>query len=554
MKIPILLYFGATSVIYFWKYFHVFGVDFNLPTVINLDDLCQANRAMYLNNFGIETTNINYLNPINGIEPFHYMEAWIIAFCQFFSSLNYWLVTQLIVYPILSGIIICGVWSVIERFTENKKIYFLAFLAPILSGFFFHPIKEISFFEFTQQFGQNALDEHWGLKLSIVYILILSFINLKISKLDKISFYLLFLLPIFSITLAPGVLTSLFVLLLINKIFKIDIIGFKTTYLDIFLPLFVGMGIIVSYKIFQPDQVHVGLPNNYNDILNEFNSLSAIKTKIIVAVEKIIQLCVLYFPFLFLMFAAIKILMSRGKNHNNELLFVFIMLLTIVLCSFPFMHIFRFIFGSSEFFYYPSIPILNLLSLISIIYLLVNLESLVLKRLIISFSFISFIIFALRSESRFILHSRKHGSIKYSSEYLENVKSEVDKMNNILGAKIESPNEMYFSDSFDGIGYYIMGLTNRPYSLVSVSRTPYIEYTDKSIEKFSKLSDFYQYLESKPLANGGNIEENQISFIKENNIKFIIVCGTCDIPESLKKITKKEYSDYKTKEKFLLLK
>ena len=73
--LPLIVFFR-------WKISYVLGVDFTVPNVINADDLCHVQRAMYFNQFGIETADLNYLQIPNGVQPFHYFESWQIAFVK----------------------------------------------------------------------------------------------------------------------------------------------------------------------------------------------------------------------------------------------------------------------------------------------------------------------------------------------------------------------------------------------------------------------------------------------------------------------------------------
>ncbi len=109
--------------------------------------------AMYLNEFGIETLNWNFIST-NGIanSPYHYFEAWIVAFIARFLNENYWMAIQLITIPLLQGIVVIGTWAVFEKFILNFKVKIFSFLIVFVSAFYFRFCGILIFFMQTPSF------------------------------------------------------------------------------------------------------------------------------------------------------------------------------------------------------------------------------------------------------------------------------------------------------------------------------------------------------------------------------------------------------------------
>lgn len=548
-------FFLGAILVYVWKYYYVFGYGGKFPMVINLDDFCHTTRAMYFNYSGIETTNLNYIQLPDGVEPFHYFEAWIIAFCQNFTGLGYWIVEQLIVYPIINGIIIVGVWSVVENYSTKIKYYILSCLVVILSGFFIEPLREIPFFEYTGQFSNNSIDEHWGLKLSIVYVIILGFINLYLSGKNKYALLLLLFLPIFSITLAPSIFCATSIIIIINYFTKYKWIGPDIKFFYILMPILICIMILGFYKIFEPSVIQIEMPSGVGEVLNEFNTIGKIKTKFIISIEKIIQALILYSPYVLIaLITLFKFKKSSIYESYKGLINASLILIIIVLISLPFWSVFHFIFGSSEFFYYPTVPILNILSLLVLIIALMIFEKQFFHKILLSFCLISFLFYSYRSYYNYSLHMGKNGSTKYSFEYLVEVSNELKEIENKIGGKIESEEDLIFSDSFDVIGFYLMGLLNEPYSLVSLSRTDQIKYQNENYKTLSYSSPYYIFLcDQKNNNEFLSYDQSQIDFIKKNSIQFLIVSGRVGISEYLIEISDTIIIDKRTNEKFVRL-
>ncbi|GEM_PF-4322944 len=552
----LIFLFIVSSLIYVWKYYYVFGHGGEFPLVINIDDFCHATRAMYFNFSGLETTNLNYISIPDGVEPFHYFEAWIIAFCQNFTGFSYWIVEQLIVYPIINGIIIVGVWSIVEIYSKKIRYYVISVFVIILSGFFMEPLREISFFEHIGQFANNTIDEHWGLKLSIVYVVILGFINIHLSGKKKYAFLLLMFLPIFSITLAPSIFCATVIIIVINYFTKYKWIGSDINIIYVLIPIIISVMILGFYKFFQPTMIQIEMPSGISAVLNEFNTIDKMKSKFIISAEKLIQAIILYFPFVLI---GTIILFNFKKSDRFKsymgLISASKILIIIALISLPFWSIFYFIFGSSEFFYYPTVPILNILSLLVLIIALMIFEKQFFHKILLSFCLISFLFYSYRSYYNYSLHMSRNGSNKYSDEYLVKVSNELKEIENKVGGKIEAEDELEFSDSFDVIGFYLMGLLNEPYSLVSLTRHDNRQYENKNEKKLSKSAPYFQYIEEQKINNTIiDYDQSMIDFLKKYRIKFIVISGNIDVPEKIIDITEDIIIDDKTNEKFVVLK
>lgn len=551
---PIVYLILLNIIIFGWKAFYVYAHNGEFAMVLNMDDLCHVNRAMFFNEFGIETTDLNYIQLPDGVQPFHYFEAWSVATIQFFTNLNYWLSEQLILYPIFSGIIVSGIWSIAERFSLKKITYIISIGILFTSGFMIFELRNIQFFKWASAIKLNAIDEFWALKLSVVYIILLASILLYIYNLKRLSILTLLTLPIISITLGPAILSTVFILFAFGALFKRSNLRLITRKRDLFAPILIGAFILLFYAVFKASSDFISVPGA-SGIFDELNTIAKLKHKFIISVEKIVQLAILYSPFIVIGLIVIK----KLKNHSDykDLMVSVKILLIIIIVALPMWSLFYSVFGSNEFFNYPSVPILNIVSFIFLI-LLVNLVNLKWQKITLGlFVVVSFGFFSYRSYHTLGRMQSTNGSNLYSPEYLKRVNVIINRLENKNGCKIENPNDSPFSDAHDCYGFHLVSMHNEPYSLISISRyksANEITTLEKEETRFLHTIPFNRYVEIQK-KNGEFISLNhsQERFIKEQKIEFIIVSPKESIPTSLHPFIKEQILDSKTNETFVLL-
>ena len=551
---PIAYLLVLNIIIFGWKAFYVYAHNGEFPMVLNMDDLCHVNRAMFFNKFGIETTDLNYIQLPDGVQPFHYFEAWSVAAIQFFTNLNYWLSEQLILYPLFAGIIVSGIWSIAERYSLKRVTYFMCFGILFISGFMIHELTNIQFFKWASAIQLNAIDEFWALKLSVVYIILLASILLYIYNLKRLSILTLLILPIISITLGPAILSTVFILFAFGTLFKGSSLRLITRKGDIFAPILIGVFILLFYSVFKASTDFISIPGA-SGIFDELNTIAKLKHKFIISVEKIIQLVILYSPFIVIGLIVIKKL--RNNLDYQDLIIKIKILLMVIVVALPMWSLFHSVFGGSEFFNYPSVAILNIISFIFLI-LLVNLVNLKWQKITLGlFVIVSFGFFSYRSYQTLVRMQSTNGSNLYSLEYLKSVNSIINSLENKNGCKIENPNGSDFSDAHDHHGFHLVSMHNEPYSLISISRYKAVKEIitlEKEETRFLQTLPFNRYVEIQK-QNGKFISLNhsQESFIKERKIEFLIVEFGESIPTTLRSIIKEQVLDPNTNETFVLL-
>ena len=156
---PLLVGLIILIIFFTYKSYIMFSTNSVSPVVINMDSLKQVIRAAFLMNHGVENLNVNYLSPSDVVEPYHYFEAWLIGIASKLTFAKGWLTEQLIVVPIVSTVIVMGVYSFLKRWNAPWIFYILGIFTVNFSPIFFDTIEDVPYMKYTNVFFINAFDE-----------------------------------------------------------------------------------------------------------------------------------------------------------------------------------------------------------------------------------------------------------------------------------------------------------------------------------------------------------------------------------------------------------
>jgi hypothetical protein len=540
IAIPLIIFFG-------WKITYVFGLNFSYPNVINADDLCHVQRAMFFNNFGVETSDLNYLQVPNGVQPFHYFESWQIAFFQRITQGNFWLCEQLIVIPLTCSMIFYGVAAILKKFEVNKFALFLSIIAAFGGAFYLSQFVEIPFLKWTEAFNSTPFTEYWAMKYGILYLIIINFILLYITNHKKWAILSLLSLPIFSITLAPSILLGVFMILIYFKIKK----TITLTWLELLLPIIIGVYILTFYALFKSSTIFIEIPG-IRSVISEFFVPLNIKRNVILMAEKAIHVFAFYFPYIALFFI-LKRSSKLNSDHARSMIHAFGILLFISIISLPMWPLFYSTFGSSEFFNYPSIAIFNIIGVVLFLYFIGKSKG----ALIYTFGSVVALFFIYKTSitnNDFQKESTHH---IYSSEYLEEIYSMQHVFSGISGGIINDSEEFLTGHHHNSYGFYVYGFSDEP--VYNISLTRHAENLPKELTKqqelFAKTSPFFRHIERlKSTKEFVSILDAQRRYIEENNLTYLIIYPNSTLPKNLDPLIEKIITDKKSGEKFVVLK
>ena len=306
-----------------------------LAIVQNHDNLYNSQMANFLITEGKESVNWNYFNPsIVKNSPYHYFESWLIGLLAWTSGLNLYYITVLCVIPYFTTLIVMGGREILNQLHIRQSLRWSAILLPFFSGLYFFPFSKIPFFAFAFKYAHNAIDTPWALKMSVLYLILLLFVNLALSKNLLAGLMALMFMPFLSIVSTPIALSSAFFLILILAFIP----SWKMKKWHLAIPFLVLFSIAFFYS--GPDEGQGLSVPRITDFLDSFLRLFS-KRRIVILVEHLVYIVVLYLPFI------LAIAMSFGFQKEKLRKLPFSRSFPLIL-FFSFTFISSLIFGNSH--------------------------------------------------------------------------------------------------------------------------------------------------------------------------------------------------------------
>jgi len=554
--LKLILYSLPLMIIFFgWRYYCLYSTYAEIPVSYISDTLNHCIRAMFINQTGLETANVNYYFPTDGVDPYHYFEAWAVAVFGSLFNLNFWVAAQIIVIPLFNIIIVTGVIGMAEKWTKNYLVFLLCLGSVFFGAYYFEQLETLKYLKHTYSFGSNAFDEYWVMKLSVVYLIVLMFIHLIYNKGTLVlSMIILLSLPILTITLAPTMLIIITIILLLLILFQKKS-KIKIPFYVIFYPFIVGLYVLLFYKVFGPTKEFIEKPGL--NILSDLKSFDIIKHRIFIGLEKIVQMFVLYAPYIITVFLLFLYKHVKIKSFfTDQRIFVIVMFFIIgIPGSILSWLIFFNLFGSSQFFFYTMLPFLNIVSFLVLIYGLVKISFKPIKYSIALLIILSFFLFFNRSYN--IYHKfRKSWFDKYTVEYINETTREISLLANIKGLKLEHPQELSkFNDASSFIaGFIFAGINGSNLTSITMGEMYHNKiFPSPEAEMFLEKAPFSMYID-KLKKEGKFVDLNTatISFIKTYKIRYMFISSYREIPAEITIITRKQIIDSKSGVKLLI--
>jgi hypothetical protein len=319
--------------------------------------------------------------------------------------------------------------------------------------------------------------------------------------------------------------------------------------------------IALFYKFSSATTEYISIPSSSN-IITEFNSITVLKSKIVLFFVRILQLIILYAPaWILLLLSFITSQKGTWNNHFSKLKFCLLYLPFIVFSSLTIWLILSFSFGSKAFYFYAALPFINILSVL-IIAISYNFMQKTYLKWVSGIVILSMIVFFLyRTNSIYSYDKKKLWSI-YSKEYLEEVYVQSKNIQGKFGGKIEGVsffNSGIYNDNIDKLGYFLSGFNRTAdkssilTSLSSIDVTK--EQLDRTINKGYVLTTPL-YLFTNDLKKNKHFTSNEnarLQFIKKYKIEYLFINKGIQIDSCLLPFISKQIKDPKSGISFILL-
>ena len=260
---PILINFVVLFFLFSFSYY-LFYIYMN--AAVYGDNQFYANIANSLIQKGIESTkNIDWTSNNLAASPYHYTEAWFVAFFSQMFNINPLSVFYLFFIPIFGSVIYQGGIALAQQFIVKLGKSFPLYIY-IISGFLFLFIQNIS----IPFFKIDSLPTYFYLgswfhnpKLSIIYIIFLSIAILILHHNYKIAFaFILLLIPLYSPIVLP-VISG--IILTLSYLYFIKNISIKIYLMYMSLTILTLLGFLLFYYF----QLHFSISSS-NYLINIF--------------------------------------------------------------------------------------------------------------------------------------------------------------------------------------------------------------------------------------------------------------------------------------------
>lgn len=553
--------------LFFWQYYFILNTESIAPVVIDWDNRFVADLAMFLNESGVETLTWDHtqLSEI-GNSPYHYFEAWLVGFVSFIFQENYWLALQMVTIPTLQFILLSGIWAVFEKFKINFYLKLFSVMILFLGGFYFPFLSEshtLFSYTYTWFYGFNAMDEPWFFKITIAYLIFISAILAYFNKKYSLALLILLALPVFSINIAPAILSTVVGVIFLNYLFKYRLLGKAFKLSAIIYPIAVGGYIITFYKVFGGAQI-VEIPSA-TEILYSFVDRGTVsRTEFIIFIEKVMVALILYLPYLVLIGFFVLLIRKKVQKIYNQLEVLRIGI-TFVVVLIPSALLIWIVlsetYGAHELFFAGALPVIHFLLFLMLYAILINQDILSsLKSLFVTPIILFLLILTARSVVKAKENKTKFEQM-YSNEFIGNVKTHAENLNPI-GIKVQDigvfkEREVLYNPFLNLSALYLNHIFDR-FALVNISMGEIdIRTVNNAIYKKQLLSSpFRKYVQELREQNKfSSLDAAKLQFVKEHKIKYVIVDVGAELDNVFIPYVKKEIvNDYLAKEKFFLLK
>ena len=265
-------------------------------TMLHRDFFWLANNSHYLSKSGNENIfNVNNIlsESFKKNTPYHYFELWLNSGVSELVNILPIVSDRNIVLPLLLSIVIIGFASIAEHFLISpiQRILFAIISVFFLGLFFF------DFLTFITKFKINALDNP---KYTVQYIWIIACLLLFLNNRIHLAIVVLLMLPIASISTAPGIYGGVLVYLFHRLWKKTEIETIRLAGYVLFSFLF----IVLFYYFQRENNSGTVLPLSSLNLLQYTNdfSVKGIKTMMYICLSSLLQLNIIYLPYSILFF------------------------------------------------------------------------------------------------------------------------------------------------------------------------------------------------------------------------------------------------------------
>jgi hypothetical protein len=541
-------FLAISTAVFLVRFFSIYSAD-GIPVVPHADYVYYANLSEFLNFSHKENSSINYpfISEL-GPSPYHYYDSWVNAGIIYLFQTNSGLTLMLVTYTLGPVIAWYGLLAIANHFNlKSKRIKILCFLLLFIAGAFPFLYDSVPFMNNIGVFSKNIFTYS---KLFPIYLFGICSVLFFLKKEYNNGILALFCLPIAFVSTFIGVILGVALFMLIEPKINSET---QINRLVIFITLLLLSIFIYFFYRAGSANTLTHIPSDSSQLLKKILGLSSIKTSVNIIGATVIQLVLLFAPFIIIIVVLMRIgtakLVQFIEQESYIVLLIFILAFSLLTWSAMFMML-----ASVQTFSNFAVPFLNIAT--AVIILLAFRQSN--KR--VQILFLTLVVACLISNLYDTYKSNDYQHMQ-DTAYLKEVQSETGNLSQV-GAFIidkEEYNRSIFSyiSNFAILGSYLI-YSEHPTFPLTISAYDYKFSKDKRYESAEKdvmaSTPFMQYVEKqKQNKTFHSVEESQVKFIDDFHINYLIATANAKVGTLLSKRIKHEIVDSETGERFYLL-
>jgi hypothetical protein len=491
---------------------------------------------------------------LSNVDLYHYFELWLANFLATVLLLPIGVVTSFILIPLFLTTIVSAILALVNNYRDTIKIkHILASIVIIYAHYLYLPIyATIPKFQYMLNL---CIHPFWGIKVGIYYIIGLAFIFLIQKKSYVEALLALFILPIFTITTLPAIL-SVSILLILWLFYKKLVSKKQTAALSITL-LVVTLMLLVFPIIFPTNQVSFVSAVKISADL----SYLLLKTKFNLFVGSILQTIFVFLPYV------IMLILSLPHNLLKNISYQILILLVIglLVSGAAFWTLLHPTSDSIQLLIFPAQTLITCIIYFAIIEgyffykdYLVSIISLKTKIRYYVMSLI--LIFTLSYNMQYHIKTEVKQPPFYSTKYIEQIK-EIIKSKSVAkqpifvasymdSMTINNTYSIYRNAALMRNGGYLNYLSNICF-VYSIDEAILLE-SPKMNKTFFKNMLFYNYMNQQ---SNSKIAYTQLqaNFLEEHKFSFLIMSKDAEMPKEISVLVKETFVDELSGERFIVL-
>lgn len=508
----------------------------------------------------LHTGQENYFHVLNtyspdyrGVMPYHYFELWFDAAWASLLHINFSQCLFFLICPFFAYCYYLSIGSILYLLVGKyaAKYFIFPFVGLFSAGICFSFYNQIPF---LHNMPMIALMLHplffEETKASILACFFSAFFILYLSGHSRISFILLFFLPVCSITVMPSVFGGFILFYILST--RFGFLDYKKHFSTLLICIVESLCIFLFYFLLPAPEASKSLINFQNAITGSFfiTSLSGLKNVIGFFIAYLLITIVIYLPFLVI---NLKSLLQNLFLKNLFFLFATTSFCGILVSSLTFAES-----NNYQLFELSSFVFANLLIICMGVLQLHNEKSILLRAGTAAIIILA-VVLALNEDAVFY----HDFTTKPSYRYISGIDNLVKKYELQRGVSIITPDKnsglSFPVTTFVG-GMYIPFYFNESLMPVSISDFNY-RSDDRYI--FNKViltqllqgGIFYRFVQQQRRENRfRNIEQSQFDFTKKFNIDFAVISKNTILPALLQQQVISAISDSATGDRFVVLK